>query len=300
MVTPYVTPELLLSAPTGISWATIPDKGAPVPAQQAEQMNICIRATAEADRICNQVLRATADPVTMYGPDYYLTVGPNWVARMQLPRWPVLSVVSARVSPAAAFPPVWQTIPTDGIRVQNPPVGVPGDAGAGCAVALIAPGYVSWQNGRNGYMVELTYLNGWPHTSLTADATSGATTIAVDDVTGWLGATGTIFDGANTEQITVTAVTPIVTGTATPIGPGMLTLATSLLNDHVSGVLVTTMPENIQWATIMLASAQALTRGATATTIQALPGVRTAMGGGDAGGLIKTATDILNTYARVI
>lgn len=300
MVTPYVTPQLLLQAPTGIAWSTIPDRNSTAEQQAAEQMNICMRATAEADRICNQVLRATADPETQAGPDYRLTVDSIGVGRLILPRWPVLSVVSARMSPSAAFPPNWQDLPSDAVRVENPPNGVPDNAGAGSAVVLISPYYINWFNGRRGWTVEVTYLNGWPHTSLTAESTAGATSLAVDDVTGWTGITGTVFDGAGTERISVVSVTPLVEGGDTPTGPGQLNLASPTADAHAAGVLVTTMPENIQWATIMLATAQALTRGATATTTQSLPGARTSMGGGDAAGLRAAAADILGDYARVI
>lgn len=299
MVTPYVTPQLLLQAPTGIAWSTIPDRGSTADQQAAEQMNICLRATAEVDRICNQVLRATADPETQAGPDFRLTVNSNGVGRLILPRWPVLSVVSARVSPSTAFPLNWQDLPADAVRVENPPNGVPDNAGAGSAAVLISPYYINWFNGRGGWTIEVTYLNGWPHTSLTADAAVGATSLAVDDVTGWTGITGTVFDGALSERISVVSVTPLVAGGDTPTGPGQLNLASSTAAAHATGVLVTTMPENIQWATIMLATAQALTRGATATTTQSLPGARTSMGG-DAAGLRAAAVDILGDYARVI
>ena len=43
--TPYITPAVLRSAPTGIDWTTIPSRNADARAQQAEQANICLRAT---------------------------------------------------------------------------------------------------------------------------------------------------------------------------------------------------------------------------------------------------------------
>ena len=49
--TPYCTPNELVSAPTGISWSTIPPYKGTTPAQQtAEQVNILGRATAQATR----------------------------------------------------------------------------------------------------------------------------------------------------------------------------------------------------------------------------------------------------------
>ena len=50
-VSPYVTPQMLISAPTGISWNTIPPGANVSPIQRlAEQANICGRATSEAKR----------------------------------------------------------------------------------------------------------------------------------------------------------------------------------------------------------------------------------------------------------
>ena len=43
--------------------------------------------------------------------------------------------------------------------------------------------------------------------------------------------------------------------------------------------MVTTLPQSVVWATILFATAQALTRGATCTTVHQIPGTR----GGGAG-----------------
>jgi hypothetical protein len=282
--TPYITPSTLISAPTGISWSTIPPGRDTTPAQKyAEQLNICQRATQMADQYCNQVLRATTDTEMYTGPgDYGGRVNlqqDTGLTRVILQRWPILTISSIQVAASSVFPRQWQTLPSNWWSLENPVSGlygsvVPVAAGQGGQAMDIGPGYISWCLGRQGFTIQIQYVNGWPHAGLTASASVGATAIAVDDCTGWtvpqadtglVGATGVIYDGGQQEVVQVT-------GSSTTSGPGTLTLATGLLYDHESGVAVTTLPETIRWACILFGAAMALTRGATSTTVQAIPG----------------------------
>ncbi len=304
--TPYVTPETLVAASTGISWSTIPAQGASVQAQLAEQMNICVRATAMADEIANQPLRATVDTEELTGPgDFRCQNQPTGVTRLLLSRSPVLQVVSGQVSSAAAFPRSWSQIPANAFEPERAPIGVygttaPGSAGGGGQAVLLAPGYVTWLFGRLSSRVQVVYVNGWPHGSLTAAAAVGASSLHVDDITGWAGAAGNIYDGAQQEFVTCTAVTPDTAGAVA--GPGTLTLATPTVFAHRVGVVVSSLPASAQQAVILLCVVQALTRGATATAVQSL-------GGGVAGGagaplsaasLEETARRMLRPYGRVL
>lgn len=299
MPTPYITPTTLLNAPTGISWSTIPSGDATPAAKLAAQYDICYRVTDEIDGIVNQPLRATIDTETQIGPDFRFTLGNNGVARLQLSRYPVLAIVSAQYAPATQIPPVWVTIPADALYIESPSIGqqgtvAPDAAGAGPTAILVGPGYVSWARGRKGTRLQVTYTNGWPHAGITANAAIGATSLAVDDCTGWVGVRGTVYDGQNTEDVTVTAAS--VTS-----GPGTLTLGTGLQFAHAPGVLFTSMPRSVQQAAIYLAVASTLMRGASATTIQMLPGMAT--GGAprlSAEDLQKAAAKLLAPFGRVI
>jgi len=293
-LTPYVTPELLTSAPTGISWSSIPPGRGTTPAQQlAEQANICARATGEADTYCNQVLRATLDTEIQQGPDFRITVqNGTGNGRFILQRWPVLQIVSLAVSPNV-FPRQYAILPTNAYDIEHPVIGVygssaPSAAGEGGQSIVFAPGWVNWALGRNGYVVKCQYINGWPHTSLTAPTSAGATTLQVDDCTGWAvtsealgvtGATGTVFDSGSQEVAHVTAASAVA-------GPGSLTLSAPLQYAHAAGVMVSTLPQSVIWAVILYGSSIALTRGATATTVQTIPG-----GGGSTAG-VKSPADL--------
>ena len=102
-VSPYVTPQMLISAPLGISWNTIPPGANVTPVQKlAEQANICGRATAEADGYVNQIIRATTDTEIYHGPgDYRVNLQQyTGTVRIVLQRWPIIAVT--RVYSASA------------------------------------------------------------------------------------------------------------------------------------------------------------------------------------------------------
>ncbi len=272
---------------------------------QAEQLNILGRATAMADGFCSQVLRATAVTEQLYGPDYYVTVqNGSGLGRVILSYWPVLSITSVQVSPNS-FPRQWTAVTSGYYDVERPTPAMygsvaPSAAAVGGQAILINQGAIGWCNGRNGFAVRVTYVNGWPHTSLTAAVTAGATSLPVDDCTGWaitgefgqVGAAGIIYDSGNQETVQVTAAS--VTS-----GPGNLTLASALSADHQSGVMVTTLPQSVIDAVILYSAAQALQRGATSTTVHAIPG---GPGGGGNGPdmLMKMAEGLLAPFRVTI
>lgn len=298
---------MLQRAPTGVPWSIIPFPKATTAEQEAEQLNICWRATNEVDRICNQPLRATLDVEEEVGPEFRLTVR-NGIASMLVSRWPVVSIVGGQCSPATALPPSWTPIPASAIRARPNLIGeygtsAPGASGAGPAQIHISAGYVNWYNGREGFRVQVGYINGWPHAALTANAAAGATSLQVDDVTGYTGASAFVYDDANTEVIQVTSVTatnPVtVMGQTVPAGPGTVTLTTPTQFAHAAGVVVSSLPQDVSLAAIYLAAAQVLEAGATSVQMKNLGGGRVS----SSGGISQFRTDahrILAAYARFL
>jgi hypothetical protein len=308
-LSPYVTPEVLIAAPTGISWSTIPPGQAVTPAQRyAEQSNICARATAQADSYCNQVLRATLDTDVFRGPNFravVLTGSRN--GRIVMQRGPVLDVVSVQVAASNQFPHQWVTVPAGYYEPEYPPIGIygssaPSAAGEGGQAIIISPGYLNWSNGRDGIIVRVQYYNGFPHCGLTAASAIGDTTINVDDCTAWAittpfsdvtGATGTVYDSGQQETVQVTA-------SSVTSGPGVLTLAAPLVFSHVQGTVVSTLPQSVMWAVTLFGTGMALTRGATSTTVQTIPGSGSGGGGAKQATITQQAQMLLNPFKRVI
>jgi hypothetical protein len=169
--------------------------------------------------------------------------------------------------------------------VNSPPLGlygtsVPGDAGEWGQLVTLGRGYVTSWTGRGSWFLQTTYANGWPHCSLTAAASAGDTVLQVDDCTGWApppgtwtGAAGVIYDpspGSAQETATVTAA-------SAQAGPGIVTVTPPLTWDHDAGIIFSAMPSQLHWAAILFSVGQALTRGATATSVQTIgpTGVKT-------------------------
>lgn len=304
--TPYITPDVLRSAPTGILWDSLATLERPDPRKLwPELLNLCVRATSQIDGYCNQPLRATIDTETLYGPgapDFRFNMRRNGVARLLLSRSPVTAVLGGQVSPAYAFPEQWTQIPANAFRPERPLIGVygttsPGASGDGGQAVYLGPGYASWWQG--ACEVQVTYINGWPHGSLQAAAVAGATSIAIDDCTGWgppsgmtSGAAGRLHDPARQESFVVTAASAVS-------GPGTLTLASPLAYPHEPGIIATTLPGTIMQAAILFATALALVGGATAVSQQAIPGVPES-GGKAAENYSAEAELLIHPYKRVV
>ena len=287
----------------------------------AEIWNMAGRATARVDGYLNQILRATADVELIHGPDYRVTVGPasggSWPtpywggsgatnARIILSRWPVLQVTGVKVCPNGVWPRQWTAVPSGYFEPEVPSIGVynsvaPGGSAEGGQAILVGGGYIGRCGGRNSWAIEVSYLNGYPHCSLTAACAAGDTTIAVNDCTGWAisnyygtytGATGRVVDSGQQEAVHVTEASATA-------GPGTLTLSSPLGYPHQAGTLVTTLPASVEQACIYFATAEALTRGATSTTIHAVGGAAQSSDSG-ARQLIEEGELLVHAFRRTI
>lgn len=315
-LTPYVVPGMITNAPTGISWSIIPFPKSTSQQQLAEQYNMCYRATTIVDGVVNQVFRSTVDTEVRSGPGEFrinieqATGNIRWV----LSRYPITQVLAAQISPNS-FPRQWTSIPTNMVDIENPTLGIygtsapSGSGAAGGQSILISAGFGSWSRGRNGFRLSASYVNGWPHAGITSTVTQGDTVIHVDDVTGFAGAAVVIYDGASTETVTVTSVsatTPLVLpngGGTAQAGPGTLTLASGTSFSHNGSVpatvVISAIPADVLWATILATAAQALEAGITSVSIQNIPGSLTQGGHGVSD--LKTEYElILEPYKRVI
>lgn len=287
----------------------------------AEMWNMAARATARCDAYVAQVLRATTDVELLHGPDYRVTVGPAsggsiptpyWGmsapqnARLIMSRWPILQVTSVKVCPNNVWPRTWTSVTSGFYEPEVPPIGLlntvtPAASAEGGQAILVGGGFIDWSYGRNGYAIEVTYVNGWPHCSLTSAVAAGATSLPVNDCTGWgisnyfgtyTGATGVIADGGQQESFHVASAS--VTS-----GSGNLTLSSAITYPHQAGTIVTTMPANVAQACIYFCVAEALTRGATSTTIHAVGGAAQSSDKG-AEDLIAEGELLLHPFRRTV
>ena len=304
-VSPYITPDQLAggSYPLGINWNTIPAQGASPAERYAAQVLICQTATGMADTHCNQVLRATSQTETLYGPGgFRFQMRHNGTSRLLLSQWPILGVTAMQCAPSVPLPYQFRPVTTGQWAVERPPLlvtssSVAADSGTGGQAVILGPGYV-W-GGRGTYVVETTYTAGWPHAGITVAASAGQQSLTVDDCTGWApmspgapGATGVIQDTETGQQEPVSCVAASVVS-----GAGVLALAQPLQYPHSAGILVTCLPNQIQWATALYAGSMALARGSTSTTVQTVRGRSQTAGGTNA--LKQMADDLLCAFKRV-
>lgn len=304
--TPYITAGMLQSHPAGISWNVIPTLTASTQAQLAQLAQVCWQATSAVDRYCRQPLRATVNTETGPGPGMSRVAADRRTRKGTLitRRWPVTSVAAVQTSLASAFPAQWSLVPAGQWKVRHPPVlsagPTPATGPSGGNVIDVAPGYITWDYGRGGWDVMVSYVSGWPHAGLTVTAQPGAQQISVDDVTAWAGVTGFIYDGTSTEAVTVLAAPatapvqlPGAAGTV-QAGPGVLALAQPLAFAHTAGTVVSALPPDVIRATALQASVQAL-EGIDAIATQSLSGQ---MAGGT-GVLAEEVEMILDDYRRI-
>jgi hypothetical protein len=294
-----VLPDTLTQSSTGVSWNLVIDPDSTSAELQAALVSICWRATSRVDTYCHQPLRATVDTEYLNGPGLpRCNVDPstgNGVLNMK--RWPVTDVLAIQVSPSRSFPRVWTPVPAGRWDIRHPLL-FSGDAASGTApdggwTIDVAPGYIGCSpygrtptggftggGGRGGQRVQVCYGNGWPHTSLTSDASKGDTVLDVDDVTGWPLASGFAYDGSGTEPVTaesVSATSPFIlpndAGTA-QAGPGTITLTAPLAFDHQQGTLISAFPATAIEASVYAGCLQALDAGIDAIAVQDMSGQR--------------------------
>jgi hypothetical protein len=138
-----------------------------------------------------------------------------------------------------------------------------------------------------------TYINGWPVTSLAAQAALGQATAQVLDTTGiYASTTLQFYDDTAGNESQVVASTP---STST------ITFASNLTITHAAATPVTALPPAVKEAAILLTSALIRTRGNEALVMDSVQGSvhRTKDSGQSFDANVGIAIDLLQPY-RVI
>ena len=268
-----MTPALLGAQPAGLSWQVVPTLTASSQEQAAQLGVVCRIASSQVDSFCHQPLRATVNTETLTGPGHgRLSVDMSTgIGSVVTRRWPVAQILAVETSPARSFPPVWEAVGADQYLIRYPMLSAPFPAQqtspSGGNVIDLAPGVVDWAHGRGWWRVRHATVSGWGHAGLTSMALAGATTVDVDDVTGWPpGTAGYLYDGTSTEPVVVSAEVPSLVGPVVfpftePVatfGPGTLTLAAAPAYGHGAGTVLSALPETVLHAAALLAAVQAI------------------------------------------
>lgn len=266
MATRLITPEELLEAPTGFDWNDVADNvGAGSPLEAIEQLRVIDRASDEACRyIFNSVdarINATSDTETRrvgnINTNAYIDNDGFLVFRTSF--FPILAVTAMQwaIWPAGT---AFGNLTFNALDVTKLLI-----FGEGTRKRRIIDSSQDWRFLRAGGAVQATYSNGWPNAIIGAGGVSSGSNVnmLVDTSTGFavsgqpqgIGSTATIFDGANTESVTVSAV-PDATH---------VTVATLAFN-HAANVGVSSVPPALKLGVAFACTHFARFRGSDAVT----------------------------------
>lgn len=244
--TPYITSEEFLTAGTGVDVSQLVPSGSTI-TQEAALTDLIGRASAQVDRICQKVLAATLD---MQSGTYRVREDREvWVP---VDYTPIVQVngVSAGCDPAN----LTALSDLSRIRIGEKVLKIPL-----CGVRMRSRGF-GWEA-----YVEVAYVNGWAHATLSAPQVAGDQQITPVSVLGFVpGLPFEVKDGASSEMATVAA--GYVVGAAT------VPLAAPLFFAHAAGATVSALPPVIKDATINLAKWLVKLKGSKAIVMGAIGG----------------------------
>lgn len=303
MNTSYLTVEEYKRAPTAINTSNL-DYFTGITntaAQDVELANVIARASAWVDNIC-QLPDGLAASVNTEIREVYITK--DGYLRVQPYNFPIIQLQSLqwKVYPTSA----WISVDvvnnvTTYLRYFetmmwfpffNGPALTIGNAYAYPVSAPYMPYLTPTDSARIQDLkmtVQYSYINGYPNTTLTASVLAGAQSITVDDPTGIIAGTVlTIYDGANTEKVTVST---------TPTN-NTLTLSKPLIFAHNSGIAVSAIPADVKQACILLVNYLLKERGVNSITMEGT--TNPIMQKYDDVRDVKMAKEVLRPYRRVV
>jgi hypothetical protein len=256
--TPYLTLQEYLTAPTGVDTNQLVP-GGDTAANAAALTQVIARASSMADDMCQQILAATID--TQAG---IYRVYADGTIRVPVDYTPLIMVTGVSLGVRAGQ----LTALTDlsGLYLLRKVVRIPARDALGSPIVGVQFPAASVAAGE--MFAEVTYVNGYTNTLLAAAVVAGDSSITVTSPLGIVpGLRLGIYDGANTEQITVDA--------SYVIGSATLPLTDPLLYPHnpaaaPGAVAVSALPSTVKDAVIALTSYRIKTRGATAVAMGAM------------------------------
>ena len=279
--TPYLTIAEYKQAPTAVDVDDLVGGGSQAINDQ-ELANCIARASSWMDAHCGQVLGATLDTESFRGRvsrDGYLKVHPRY--------FPVIGVVSASFG---ANPLYQQALSPDTAWIEQMavvfPLGATTFLGAVQFSASYAPGVDQY--------ITISYINGYANTVLSANASAGATSITVKDLTGFVpNQSFQIYDGASSEIVKVASNFTVAQG------GGSLPLASALSYAHTSGVSASAMPPSIKQACIYMTNVILKSRGNASLVMGGLTPSVIQTDNPAVSNDYNSAMDILKPYRRI-
>jgi hypothetical protein len=249
---PYLTLTEFKNAPTALDYGNLVVGGNQA-AQDAELSNAILRASSWIDQYCNQIIGATNDVEQQrvrLRPDGFIAIHPKY--------FPVVALTALSVGTS---PQNLVAVPDCSIAwLEDQQILFPY---AQTATTMSSQGPLSFgfpASPQTKMFVQYSYVNGYSNSTISTIASSGSSVLLLADGTGIVpGETITIFDGANTERVTV-ASSYTFDSNAVP-------LTAPLAYTHAVGISVSALPAAIKEAAILLTSAFLKIRGDASLTM---------------------------------
>lgn len=283
---PYLTLEEYKSAPTAIDLDNLVWNSQDPDVQDAELKNVIIRASSWADTYCNQVLGATLETEQQR-----TRVTPS---DGSIRLHPQFSPIVALTDFNYGYPTNMASLGDCSIAWIEPQEIIIPNAQLGNWTSQGPLSFGSYNGGyQNEIFVKYTYVAGYANTIVAEPSAIGDTELTVLDAVGIVaGQTLTIYDGANTELITV--------ANDYVFGNNTVTLARPMLYAHDVDTSVSALPPAIKEAVILITTAFLKVRGDSSMTMQVttLPTIQ-APGAEKYGDELALAARLLSTYRRI-
>lgn len=251
--TPYITGQDFLNEPTGVDVSQLIPQGSSL-TEAAALARLCANASSEADRICQKTLAATLDVESGM-----FRIQRDGTIHVPVPFGPLISVNAVSIGYAANS----MTAMTDlsGIRIIRNVAHIPVPT-APALMLQFSPQPAAYAP-RGWIYADVTYVNGWAHSTLTLGTAVNAALITPGNVLGFVpNLPVTVYDGQNTEGARVSS--------GYVLGSAGVPLAAGLQFAHGQGVTVSALPPFARLAVVSLAKWLAKTKGSKAIVMPAV------------------------------
>jgi len=283
--TPYLTLGEYKNAPTAIDLDNLVWNSQDPDVQDAELTNVIARASSWIDTYCNQVLAATTETENMRSritADGTLRIHPRYN--------PIVALLAFSYgNPTSQM----NTVPDPSIAwIEDQQIIIPcGNLGFNYSTqGPLQFGFPA--SPRQEVFINLQYVAGYANTTIVS-ATAGQSTVVVADPTGITAGTSLrIYDGFNSELVTVAS--------NHTYGSATVALATPLSYSHATGVSISALPPAIKEAAILVTTSMLKVRGDNSMVMAVASRASEASSGSQRIGTeLKMAQDLLNPYRRV-
>jgi len=282
--TPYLTLAEYKNAPTAIDLDNLVWNSQDPDVQDAELSNVIARASSWIDTYCNQVLAATTETENMRA-----RISQDGTIRVH-PRYnPIIALVGFSYgNPSTQMNPVDPSL----AWIEDYQIIIPA-GNLGFNYTYQGPLQFGLPaTPRSEMFINLQYVAGYANTTIIS-ATQGATSLTVADPTGiTAGLTLKIYDGFDSEFITVASTYTF--------GSTTIPLTSALAYSHASGVSISALPPAIKEAAILVTTSMLKVRGDNSMVMSVASRAGEAVDGAQKIGTeLKIAMDLLVPYRRI-